>query len=631
VSTNLLGDSVLPVPLSGQLIQSDTQTADAPADILLNGIPFWLWPSSEDPWVRDVQEDQREQFDNSQEAGENSFGFWWLRSQSTFHGGQGQKFLDSSESAVSRTRYWSSKCAYPHTAGELTIAGALTNTGVSGFRQIEQVTWSGVQKAVFMSQVANEVTVKDLPGLTSPTVITLGASGTPAAMTSDGANVFVAINDRIYRIVPGGTATHIYNLTFSGAVAMGFTKQRLIVCSGNKVYELDPNPAGPPIAAPPPKYTNPSTGYIYTSVSEGPNGIYLSGYAGPVSDVSSMTVTDSGGTLVLGAPVVQLRTPPGERVMSVFFYVNNYFALATTNGVRVGQFSPYGQPQMGPLMMAGTKCYSATGSGTLVWIGAERSVWWVDLSTPIDDAGTYAHAMYTDDLGAGVGDFVNDLTVLPGAPDLVFATTDQGGTVYQTSFAPTQPAELTTSWSRFGTTEPKQLHYVRVDGTFPVVGGVQNVCTVVVESDLGETVTFNIEGGEQTSHEFSTSALSPAQTFRVSFTLRDAGAGNGVTLRSFQLKALPAPRKFAEHILPLRCFDSEQDRNGRETIRKGWAAQRVKAVEELAQQGVRITVKDKIMNTSYQAVIRRCQFRQTTNPTTDSVMGGLLNVIVRQV
>lgn len=620
----------LPVVLSGQLQQIVAGNDRLPHDISINGIPFLVAPSGDDPYVRDWQDGIKDQFDSSREAGENSFGDWWLRSQATFHGGQGQKYLDSSTSAVSRARYFESRYAYPHTPGELTIGGT-PQISATQLSQVEQITWSAVPKIAFGSTITNAVHVFDLPGMTGEQIITLGVSGTPAAMTSDGENLYVAIADAVWRIEAGGTAIQTHSISFVGPVTMGFAKDRLILCTGPEVYELDPDPATVPVS-PSPFFTNPSTGYAYTAVADGPNGIYLAGHAGPKSDLSLMQVSESGGTVTMGLPVVQLAMPPAEIIHAVFFYVSSFFVLATSSGARVGSFTPYAQPQMGPPTIDGTSCYSATGAGNLLWVGGVNgSIWWIDLSTPIDDAGRYAHSLYADGLGDSADDWINDLTILPasvaGGSDLVYATTNDNGITYQTSYVADQPATITTSWSRFDTVEPKQLHYVRVSGNFPVVPGVTNVATVRVESDAGGAAEFNIEGGKPT-YEFSTAALAPAHAFRLVITLRDTGSGNGVALHSYQLKALPTPRRFAEYVLPLRCFDLETSSDGREFGYQGFAKDRLAALEAYADSSATVTVRDRVADDAFQAVIRRMQYRQTNAPPG---LGGAVSIIMRRV
>lgn len=617
--------ATVPVVLSGLLASVIEQGCSC--DYAIEGIPFRLKPDQQDPMLVDLRSSEKEQFDSSQQAGENSFGDWWLRSQGSFHGGQGQKYLDSSDPDIARIRFLESSAVYPHEPGQLSIAGQLTSTA-AGRKFAEQVTWSGVDRLAIASTSANQIYVSTLPGLTGTTTVTLGASGIPAAMTTDGENLYVAIADGIYRVNSSGTASliHSTDIPFTGPVVMGFAKQRLILCIANKVWELDPNP-GVTDTSHTVHYTNPSTGYVYTSVSEGPNGIYLSGYSGPKSDVSSMSVAESGGTIVLGPPVVQLRTPPRELVQDVFFYVGSLFALATTNGARVGSFTPYGQPQMGTLLMEGTPAKSLTGDGTLIYVGAQDSVWWIDLATPVDQVGGYAHSKMASGIGNSSSD---DMHAIEVYQSLVFGCTDDGRLISQPSYAPASTATLTTSWSRFGTTEPKRLHYVSVEGDLPAVAGIDNVLSVTVENAEGETVEFNVAGGGM-NFEFSCQGLSASQAFRLTFTLRDNSTGHGVLLRSWQMKARPTPPRFPEVTLPLMCHDLEQGMNQEPVGYPGFAKDRLLALLEYARRSDQVTVQDKVLGINYQAEVTRAQFRQDVGLGSQGKFGGVLNVVLKQV
>lgn len=610
--TNVLPDTLIPIVLSGQLTESIQTVTDA--DWTLAGIPFLLKPTDDNPYVRETSEYQRQQFDNSKEAGENSFGRWWLRSQSTFHGGQGQRFLDGSDPATARIRFLESNHAFPHDPGELSIAGTVTAT--AGTRKgAEQATWSGTQRLATMSTSTNQVHVQDLPTLANQQDITLGASGVPAAMCTDGTNVYVAIADSVYRVVPGspGVATQIHggDIPFSGGpVVLGFAKQRLILAIGPKVWELDPNPGGPPTLVHTAHYTNPVTGWQYTAVAEGPDGIYVAGFSGPQSHVSRMSVTESAGTVVLGPPIVQLTFPPAETVRDIFFYVSSQFAVATSGGVRVGAFTPYAQLQVGELMV-GQACYTLAGSSTLIWVGAADSIWWVDLATPISGSGAYAHSRMTDGVGSSTSDAVNGLTVLPGEHDLVFGTTEAGRLLSQPTFVAAAEASVTTSWARFDTTEPKKLFYLTVEGDEPVG-------EVTIEVISGQTISFDLFGQDRL--EFSCAALPEAVAFRVTVTLT---AG---TVRSYQFKALPTARRFRDLVLPLVLTDLEKTRHGQPMGYPGYAKDRLLALESLAESGAPVAVRDMAQDVSMQAVIRRVQFVQTVSPATANSLGGMVNV-----
>lgn len=616
----------VPVVLSGALAGVMGQGSANPHDILIEGIPFLVDPSQEDPYVRDLADPQKDQFDASGEAGENSFGDWWLRSQSSFHGGAGQGFLDSSQSDLSRQRFDESTRAYVHTPGEVVPDSGVSVEPVIAGKQVEQVLWSTVPKLAVMSVTTNQVTFYNLPDMSGATAVTVGAGGTiPAAMTSDGANVYVLTDDKVYKIAPAGVVTQLYHtLTFTAPVNIGYAKDRLIATVGPRVYELLTAPVGAPIAAPAAHYTNPASDYRYTSISDGPNGVYLAGYSGQRSDLSQMTVSESAGTLVLGQPTVQLVTPPAELINACYFYINSFAVLATTSGARVASFTPYGQLQLGPLSIDNVACYSVGAARELVWVGAVDSVWRIDLSTPVDDAGRYAAARKVHGFAPNVA--VSDITVYPAVTQpLVFGTLADNKVIRETTFNPNWFGSVTTSWIRFGTVEPKQLHYVRVDGVFPA-GLAQNPVSVKVENENGQSVTFNGSGG-QSSYEFTTASLPISQLFRLTITIY----GPDTKLTGYQLKALPTPKRYGEFILPLRCHDSETGKDGRRMGYKGFAKDRLQALEALAESGAKITVVDKLSGDTYRAVVRRLQFRQDTKPTRMNDLGGLVSIILRRV
>lgn len=623
-----------PLDLSGQSTAAAKKGVSA--DFLVNDIPFLLAPSSDNPYVRNLAEDQKQQFDASQEAGEQSFGAWWLRAQSTFHGGQGQKFLDDSDATVSRTRFWTSQGVDPHIPGEMSICGAITKTPVAQSKVL-QVTWNGVQKLVGLDSTSNTIHVSNLPDGSGAATYTIGTAGIGADMTTDGSVVWVAINDSIYQVTPGVSSPTIvktHSVTFTGPVVISYVKSRIILALGNVLYNLDPNPPSPPytVTSADVHYTNPAANYVYTSIRSGPLGIFTTGASGPRSDLSLMSVTvDNTLGVQLGAPTEQFEAPPGEQINDVLFYVSGYFVLATSQGARVGVFTFYGQAQPGELLIK-QPCYCLSASGTLIYVGSQDSIWVIDLSTENDQAGLYSHYQYSNGLGVTGTDAVRSVTVLAGnatVPDAVFGITGSGNLLTQHSWTPNTTATFTTSWVRFDTTEPKRLYYLDVDGDFPVVDGVDCVCCITVESQSGSTQQFHVSGG-QTHYEFGIS-LPTDQTFRVTFNLNDTGAGHGVTVKSWQLKARPANRLFEEITLPLSLQDSETDASGSQSGYPGWARLRLSELEALAAANDVVTVTDVKGNTSFRATIIQMQFLQTAMPTVQSPIGGMVNVLFRLV
>lgn len=611
------GSSSGPIPVAG-----------IEYDWLVDGVPFLLWPSEDDPYMRDMQEDTKDQFDSSQEAGEQSFGYWWLRSQASYHGGAGQQYLDTTNEAVTRLRFFTSNYLDPFTApGQVTVNPGF-NRQVVTRKASALVTWEGTPRLATASSSDHHVYVADIPDLDNQDDITLGATGTCQGMASDGENLYVAINDRVYRINEAGTATVIATVTFVGPVSIGFAKARIILTTGPQVYEIDPNPVAPPTAytSTDAVYIHPSDNWRYTAVADGPNGIYLAGYLGPLSELSLMTVQDAGDGLVLAQPVVQLRTPPSEQINGVVFYLNAFFGLATSAGIRVGQFTPYGQPQYGPILNPGNPTYSVAGSGSLLYFGGANRIWSVDLGTQIAE-GRYAYSQYGDNINpVSTTDPVVSVEVAVVAQhDKLFGVQASGAVFYQPTTPPEPPAgTLTSSYARFGTVEPKRLHYIRVEGTFPDPGPGQSN-TVTVESIDGASRTFTIPGA-RTFFEFGVTDFATSEAFRLVFSLTP-----DTILRSWQLKARPAPLQYQQIILPLGCWDTEMASDGGTTGYDGFALDRLLKLEEAARSNRIVTVVDKWANTQHRAQITRCQFRQTVQPGSTRRNGGKVTLILRLI
>ncbi len=75
-------------------------------DVAIDGVPFFLGPNQELPYLRGPQQMQRQQIDSTSEAGEQSFTSWWYRSQTSFHYGQGEKFFDRSTEGLMNVKQY---------------------------------------------------------------------------------------------------------------------------------------------------------------------------------------------------------------------------------------------------------------------------------------------------------------------------------------------------------------------------------------------------------------------------------------------------------------------------------------------------------------------------------------------
>lgn len=617
--SRVLTDSLLPVPLSRVVAQ--LATSGLHLDLAIDGVPFSLKMTQDNPLLRQMVEDKKDQFDTSGQQGEQSFGYWWLRSQASLHGGAGQEFLDTGtvDPQLSRIKYNTSTGVYPFDPGKVTVPASYNYGSAQGgkvYAAAVPVTRGGNKRIALMRTDSANVDFFNLSTFAYTTVSL--TTGTPQAMCTDGNRVFVAVGDAIKRINEDDSITTIATLTFASPISLGFAKQRVILGHGRDLYEVDPNGSAVALGATQRRASHANADWRWNVIADGPTGIYAAGYSGPISSVFSLSEVDSSGTLVLGPATEQATMPTGERVLSMMFYVNSVFVLGTTAGARVGKFSFYAQPQWGPASIPGVSITSLTAVGSVIHAtSADNKVYWLDLGTPSDQAGRFAYALRTTAPEALVA------AVAANDPAQVYLVTNNR--VGREDATLTRQATLTSSWMTFNTVEHKRPHFITISGSWPGPAG-----TVTVESQEGTTQQFTIPAAStQTVHEFGLS-MEPSAAYRVTFTLnQDSGTQN--VLRSFQVKALPEARRYQQVIYPVLVEDIETCSNGERVGYDGFAADRINLLEGLARTNAVITVRDRLMGQSYQCRIRDVQYRQEQGPQQSSPLGGIATVIVTMV
>ena len=140
----------------GILSSSSTwQNSGESYDIALGGLPFILATGDERPYVRQTAPFKKDQFDNGAEPGEQSLTGWWIRSQSSFHGGTGIRFYDPSAGEVVAHRFTDSQNVDVWTKGQVTLLKDTVNTHVTTGpvvgtdhqhpqQHVRSIQWSGL-------------------------------------------------------------------------------------------------------------------------------------------------------------------------------------------------------------------------------------------------------------------------------------------------------------------------------------------------------------------------------------------------------------------------------------------------------------------------------------------------------
>ena len=147
------GDDIsegLPLTLSNPAGATYTPSGFA-YDVAIAGLPFFVSPLDDQPYRRVTAQYRKQQIDQSREPGEQTLTGWWLRSQSSFHYGQGIKFFEPIQDESLRFQYTESKGINVWEKGQCTLLkGTYTSHTVTGgirtngrpFQQARSIEWT---------------------------------------------------------------------------------------------------------------------------------------------------------------------------------------------------------------------------------------------------------------------------------------------------------------------------------------------------------------------------------------------------------------------------------------------------------------------------------------------------------
>jgi len=125
------GDDIteaIPYTLSNPPVNSSYSGSTVAYDIAIGGQPFFLETSDDSPYRRVTAQYRKQQLDTTREPGEQTLTGWWIRSQSTFHLGQGINFFEPAQDESLRFQYTYSKGCDIWTKGQVTLLNSLDST-----------------------------------------------------------------------------------------------------------------------------------------------------------------------------------------------------------------------------------------------------------------------------------------------------------------------------------------------------------------------------------------------------------------------------------------------------------------------------------------------------------------------
>ncbi|NBR26305.1 MAG: hypothetical protein EBU08_21470, partial [Micrococcales bacterium] len=387
--------------------------------------------------------------------------------------------------------------------------------------------------------------------------------------------------------------TEIYNASSTTRATIRYVKQRLIAAIGSSIYELDANHSSG--ALPGALYTHPNTSWVWSSIAEGPQAIYISGYDpnGTSSSVFKITldaaVPNSLGFPTLNTPTVIIDMPEGERINDFDVYLGAYAILATSLGFRAGIADTTGDVQYGPLLFKDAPCNNIAFRDNFAYlatkIDGEAGLVRIDLSTTV----------------------VTNSLYFPWAWDLVASGTSV--TADQVAF--------------FG-----KLMQARVDTTN---GGI-NIDSIDYADNSFRIGTF-AQGAAVPEVNISYPQASQEYLgFQFTLTRSSTDTAKGPLFTGYQVKSLPAIPRQRLIQYPLSCYDHESDHFGVEVGYEGSAYYRMSQLESIENVGDTIRVEDFRTGESFLGLIEELDFRNATpSDKRFTGYGGLLLVTIRTV
>jgi hypothetical protein len=592
--------------------------------------------SDDAPYRRVTAQYRKQQIDQTREAGEQTLTGWWVRSQSSFHLGAGIKYFEPQQEESLRFQFTESKGVDVWTRGQATLLND-TASFYSGAAAAQLIGVNdGTNNCIYVTD--GTALKKITTGGTSTTITQAGTASTIYSLTTDGSNYYFINGTKVHKGSVGATPadSEIYDTPGVTRATIRYVKQRLLLAIGNVLYELNAN-ATASAALPTALFTHPNSNWVWSSISEGPQAIYASGYDpnGTSSSVFKIsldaTTSNALGFPTLETPTVVIDMPQGERINDFDVYLGAYAVLATSLGFRVGISDATGDIQYGPLLFRDAPCNAIAFKDSYAYIatlvdGAAGLVR-VDLSTTVLASSLFFPWAW-DLIATGTTTTASQVAFFGNSDRAAF--TNGNNTWAESTTSLVASGYLRTGYIRYNTLEAKifKLMQARVDTTnggilIQSIDSVDNFYTIGNFSQESAVPEININY-PQTAQEYL--------GFQFTLSRSTTNTSKGPLFTGYQLKSLPAVPRQRLIQYPLSCFDHESDSLGVEVGYEGSAYARMAQLEAIESNGDSIQIQDFRTGESYIGLIEEMDFiNRTPSDKRFSGYGGLLLVTIRSL
>ena len=634
------GDDItegIPYVLSNPAGATSYSSTGEAYDVAFAGLPFFLAASDDTPYRRVTAQYRKQQIDQTREPGEQTLTGWWLRSQSSFHLGAGIKYFEPLQDESLRFQFTESKGVDVWTKGQATLLNTTVRVLTTSNPSIIIGANDGTNDCLVVTDgtALKKITMSN----DTPTASTYTQAGTPSTifdLTTDGIRYWFINTTHVHRGNIGGTTSDVetYNASSTTSARIKYIKQRLIATINNKLYELNATHTGGG-ALPSDHYTHPQSDWTWTTISEGPQAIYVGGYSRKNSSIYKITLdlanANALGFPELSVPSVVVDLPEGEIINTFDTYLGIYAVLCTNKGVRVGVLGNEGDVSYGPLLFE-AECTDVVFRDKFAYVSTkqntESGLVRIDLSQPVvPNSLVFAYAWDVCATGETV---TAGTTAFLGGTDRVGFTVPGDGVWLESYGVKVASGYLQTGYIRYNTLEPKiyKLLFPRFISTNggPSLQSIDSAGTTynIGTYSQGETVT---EGGipyPATAQEYL--------GFKFTFTRSTADTTLGPIFNGYQIKSLPAIPRQRLIQYPVFCYDHETDKFGVEVGYEGSAWDRMQQLEAVENLGDTLVVQDFRTGESFIGLIEEMDFiNRTPTDKRFSGFGGTLLVTIRSV
>jgi hypothetical protein len=427
-------------------------------DCAIAGIPFLTAISDERLYQRATSPFRKQQFDSQRDPGEQSLSTWWLRSQSSFHAGEGILFYDPLANPYSTTiasnsyRIKESYGVDIWTQGEVTLLHDVTqghvttqeiNTNGRTGQHLRSITYNGTNGVLLHD--GYDIDRISVSGTVEHWVDNAAGQDKVYSLCDDGKFAYWITNDSSTgkleinkKLLTAATTTAPTAIAVTSSIAVtnaviDYVKQRLVFTANNFVYEMPSSATNFNQAVL--TYTHPSTSFVFSSITESGTAIYIAGYEGIKSSIFRFLLDATTGSMpTLTSAITAAEMPVGEVINKIYEYLG-YMMIGTNKGIRVAEIKADGSLTYGPLIVELEHgCYDFAARDRFVWCATgvstiEPGLIRIDLSNEIETLRfAYANDLFYDTLKHNI---TTAVAFFGNTEQLAFCTAAEvsGGTV----------------------------------------------------------------------------------------------------------------------------------------------------------------------------------------------------------